>query len=50
MCILTKLSIMGVEQRWPANVYPWDHAEWLFYRGGLLIEVTVYNGHPLGPH
>ena len=21
------------------NGHPWDHAEWLLYRGGLLIEV-----------
>ena len=21
------------------NGHPWDHAEWLLYRGGLIIEV-----------
>ena len=21
------------------NGHPWDHAKWLFYRGGLLVEV-----------
>ena len=34
---------MAVIQRWPAYRgygHPWDHAEWLLYRGGLLIEVS----------
>ena len=46
---------MAVIQRWPAyiggtvtvyNGHPWDHAKWLLYRGGLLIEV----GGALGLH
>ena len=46
------------EQRWPVYrvtclkrllsitvTLAWDHAERLLKRGGLLIEVTAYNGH-----
>ena len=28
------------------RLFSWDHAECLLNRGGLLIEVTLYNGHP----
>ena len=27
-------------------VYNGHHVKWLLYRGGLFIEVIVYNGHP----
>ena len=30
------------------NGHPWDHAKWLLYRGGLLIEVGTIGGWSLG--
>ena len=31
------LNLASVEPVY--NSHPWDHAKWLLYRGGLLIEV-----------
>ena len=32
-------SACGLSNDYSGTCHPWDHAKWLLYRGGLLIEV-----------